>query len=283
VIAFLMFSGDQAAREQIVFWQLGSLASARWPCVWSVLPLMAVGVVVSLMLARRLDLLALGERPARHLGVNVEVLRTTGIVVVALMVSAAVSYSGIIGFVGLIVPHGVRMVTGPGHRVLVPASLLAGAFLLGVADLAARTLFDYADLPIGILTALVGGPFFFWLVAGLLLATASPAQAAGARVQVSPATADPDYATTLTLRGCGFQSVPKGYGGIYVLFGWVADGAWQPSKAGRQGHGREVSAWRSLEQTNFAPAEPSKISWPYRRVLAASEARNFRGRPGMWP
>ncbi|MEA5364115.1 iron ABC transporter permease [Amycolatopsis sp., V23-08] len=164
VIAFLMFSGDQAAREQIVFWQLGSLASARWPYVWSVLPLMAVGVVVSLMLARRLDLLALGERPARHLGVNVEALRTTGIVVVALMVSAAVSYSGIIGFVGLIVPHGVRMVTGPGHRVLVPASLLAGAFLLGVADLAARTLFDYADLPIGILTALVGGPFFFWLL-----------------------------------------------------------------------------------------------------------------------
>lgn len=164
LIAFLMFSGDRAAREQIVFWQLGSLASARWPYVLTILPLVAVGIVVALVLARRLDLLALGERPARHLGVNVEALRLTTIVVVALMVSAAVSYSGIIGFVGLIVPHGVRMLTGQGHRVLIPASLLAGALLLGIADLAARTLFDYADLPIGILTALVGGPCFFWLL-----------------------------------------------------------------------------------------------------------------------
>ncbi|MCR6484987.1 iron ABC transporter permease [Amycolatopsis sp. OK19-0408] len=164
VIAFLLFSGDQAAREQIVFWQLGSLASARWPYVGSILPLVVAGVVISLLMARKLDLLTLGERPARHLGVHVERLRATGIVVVALMVSAAVCYSGVIGFVGLIVPHAVRMLTGPGHRVLVPASLLAGAVLLAAADLAARTTFDYADLPIGILTAIVGGPVFFWLL-----------------------------------------------------------------------------------------------------------------------
>ncbi|GAA1948124.1 iron ABC transporter permease [Amycolatopsis minnesotensis] len=164
VIAFTLFAGDQAAREQIVFWQLGSLASARWPYVVTLLPLAVAGVVVALVLSRRLDLLALGERQARHLGVNVEALRLTAIVAVALMVSAAVSYSGIIGFVGLIVPHGIRMLVGPGHRVLIPASLLAGALLLSAADLAARTLFDYADLPIGILTAIVGGPFFFWLL-----------------------------------------------------------------------------------------------------------------------
>jgi iron complex transport system permease protein len=91
-------------------------------------------------------------------------LRLTTVVLVALMVSAAVSYSGIIGFVGLIVPHGIRMLVGPGHRVLIPASLLAGALLLAIADLGARNLFSYADLPIGMLTALVGGPFFFWLL-----------------------------------------------------------------------------------------------------------------------
>ncbi|MFJ4104511.1 FecCD family ABC transporter permease [Amycolatopsis japonica] len=164
IISFLMFSADQAAREQIVFWQLGSLAGSRWPYVMTVLPLVAVGVAVSVALARKLDLLALGERQARHLGVDVEKLRIGAVVVVALMAAAAVSYSGIIGFVGLIVPHGLRMLLGPGHRALIPASLFGGALLLAAADLGARTLFSYADLPIGMLTALVGGPFFFWLL-----------------------------------------------------------------------------------------------------------------------
>ncbi|WP_020669992.1 FecCD family ABC transporter permease [Amycolatopsis nigrescens] len=163
-IAFLMFVGDQAAREQIVFWQLGSLASSRWPYVFTVAPLALAGVLVALVLSRRMDLLALGDRQARHLGVNVEVLRLSTVVVVALAVSAAVSYSGIIGFVGLVVPHLIRMLMGPGHRVLIPASLLGGALLLAAADLLARNLFAYADLPIGMLTALVGGPFFFWLL-----------------------------------------------------------------------------------------------------------------------
>ncbi|GAB3718156.1 iron ABC transporter permease [Amycolatopsis oliviviridis] len=164
LISFLMFSADQAAREQIVFWQLGSLAGSRWPYVVTVLPLVAAGVAVSIALSRRLDLLALGERQARHLGVDVEKLRLGAVVIVALMAAAAVSYSGIIGFVGLIVPHGLRMLLGPGHRVLIPASLFGGALLLAAADLGARTLFTYADLPIGMLTALVGGPFFFWLL-----------------------------------------------------------------------------------------------------------------------
>ncbi|WP_228713897.1 FecCD family ABC transporter permease [Prauserella endophytica] len=163
-IAFLVFAGDQAAREQIVFWQLGSLAGSRWAYVATIAPLVAVCVAVSMLLARRLDLLALGDRQARHLGVDVESLRLVTIVVVAVAVSAAVSYSGIIGFVGLVVPHLIRMITGPGHRVLIPASLLGGALLLAAADLLARNAFHYADLPIGMLTALVGGPFFFWLL-----------------------------------------------------------------------------------------------------------------------
>jgi iron complex transport system permease protein len=163
-IAFLTFLGDQQAREQIVFWQLGSIAGARWPYVWTVVPLAAVGMVLAMTLARRMDLLSLGERSARHLGVNVEVLRMGAIVLVALMVSAAVSFTGVIAFVGLVVPHAIRMIVGPGHRVLLPASALGGALLLVAADLGARGLIAFVDLPIGMLTALVGGPLFFWLL-----------------------------------------------------------------------------------------------------------------------
>ncbi|ONI75280.1 heme ABC transporter permease [Actinosynnema sp. ALI-1.44] len=163
-IAFLTFLGDQQAREQIVFWQLGSIAGSRWPYVWTVIPLAAAGLVIAMLLARRMDLLSLGERSARHLGVNVEALRVVAIVLVALMVSAAVSFTGVIAFVGLVVPHAIRMVVGPGHRVLLPASALGGALLLVSADLLARGLIRFVDLPIGMLTALVGGPLFFFLL-----------------------------------------------------------------------------------------------------------------------
>jgi len=163
-IAFLTFVGDTQAREQIVFWQLGSLNGTRWPYVALVAPLVVVGIVLACTFARRLDLLALGERPARHLGVDVERLRVAVIVVVALLTAGAVAFSGIIAFVGLVVPHVVRMAIGPGHRVLVPASALGGAVLLLAADLVARTAVAYADLPIGMLTALVGGPFFLFLI-----------------------------------------------------------------------------------------------------------------------
>jgi iron complex transport system permease protein len=163
-IALLVFLGDTAAREQIVFWQLGSLNGSRWDQVAVVGPLVAIGIVGSIALAKRLDLLALGERAARHLGVDVERLRLVAIVLVTLMVASGVAFAGIIGFVGLVVPHVVRMAIGPSHRTLVPASALAGAVVLTVADLVARTAVDYADLPIGMLTAIVGGPFFFWLL-----------------------------------------------------------------------------------------------------------------------
>lgn len=164
LIALLVFLGDTQAREEIVFWQLGSLNGARWSQVAVVAPLMIVGVLVSLRLARRLDLLSLGERPARHLGVDVEGLRRIIIIVVAVLTSAAVAFGGIISFVGLVVPHLVRMALGPGHKWLIIVSAVGGALLLVVADLLARTLVTYAELPIGMLTALIGGPFFFWLI-----------------------------------------------------------------------------------------------------------------------
>ena len=106
----------------------------------------------------------LGERAARHVGLDVERLRLVAIVLVALLVGCGVAFVGIIAFVGLIVPHVVRMLIGPAHRTLVPASILGGAVVMVLADLVARTAVDYADLPIGMLTALVGGPFFFWLI-----------------------------------------------------------------------------------------------------------------------
>ncbi|TBN58632.1 iron ABC transporter permease [Glaciihabitans arcticus] len=163
-LAFLTFIGDTAAREQIVFWQLGSLNGSRWVQVAVVVPCVLIGVAASFVLVRRLDLLALGEKSARHLGVNVEALRIVAIVLVALLVGAAVAFAGIIGFVGLVVPHLMRMIIGPAHLPLLVTSTLGGALLLMLADLFARTAITYADLPIGMLTSLVGGPFFFWLL-----------------------------------------------------------------------------------------------------------------------
>jgi len=163
-LAFLTFIGDTAAREQIVFWQLGSLNGSRWVQVAVVVPCVLIGIAASFALVRRLDLLALGEKSARHLGVNVEALRIVAIVLVALLVGAAVSFAGIIAFVGLVVPHLMRMIIGPAHLPLLITSTLGGALLLMLADLFARTAVQYADLPIGMLTSLVGGPFFFWLL-----------------------------------------------------------------------------------------------------------------------
>ena len=163
-LAFVLFLADTASREQIVFWQLGSLAGSLWPEVVVVLPVLVIGTVLALMMSRQLDLLALGERNARHLGVDVERLRIVAIVLVALLTGVAVAFAGIIAFVGLVVPHIIRMALGPAHRGLLLASAVGGGALLAVADLLTRTLVSGADLPIGMLTALVGGPFFFGLL-----------------------------------------------------------------------------------------------------------------------
>nr|WP_232108005.1 MULTISPECIES: iron ABC transporter permease [Streptomyces] len=164
LVGLFIFLADTAAVNQITFWQLGSLSQATWPKVLAVLPCAAAGLLLAPLYSRRLDLLALGDRPARHLGVDVERLRIVLILVVALLTAAAVSVSGVIGFVGLVVPHLLRMAAGPGHRFLIPGSALGGAAVLLGADLAARTLAAPAELPLGVLTALVGSPFFFWLL-----------------------------------------------------------------------------------------------------------------------
>ncbi|OLF08781.1 heme ABC transporter permease [Actinophytocola xinjiangensis] len=164
VIAFLTFAADPQAREQIVFWQLGSLNGATGQALAAVTPLAVTGLVIAATVARRLDLLALGEGPARHLGVDVERLRLLVVVGVALLVGSGVAFAGIVGFVGLVVPHLIRMIAGPAHGVLLAASALGGALVLVSADLLARTAIENAELPLGMLTSLVGGPFFFWLL-----------------------------------------------------------------------------------------------------------------------
>ncbi|WP_431607854.1 FecCD family ABC transporter permease [Streptomyces griseocarneus] len=164
LIGLCVFLADNAQLTQITFWQLGSLAQATWPKVLAVLPCALAGLAVAPWYARKLDLLALGERPARHLGVEVERLRLILVLVVALLTAAAVAVAGIITFVGLLVPHLLRMAAGPGHRFLVPGSALGGALVLVAADLAARTAAQPAELPLGVLTALFGSPFFFWLL-----------------------------------------------------------------------------------------------------------------------
>jgi len=164
IIGLFIFIADNSQLTAITFWQLGSLSQATWQKVMAILPFAVVGLAVAPRYARRLDLLSLGERPARHLGVDVERMRVVLILVVAILTAAAVAVSGIIGFVGLVIPHLLRMAAGPGHRFLIGGSALGGALILATADLTARTVAAPAELPLGVLTALVGSPFFFWLL-----------------------------------------------------------------------------------------------------------------------
>jgi iron complex transport system permease protein len=162
LIGLMTFYSNDAQLRSITFWTLGSMAQATWAKVAVVAPIAFIGIIFANLCARQLDLLSLGERPARHLGVNVERLRVVSLLIVAILTASAVAVSGIIQFIGLVIPHLIRMLAGPGHRVLLPASALAGATLLVAADLVARTIAAPAEVPLGVLTALVGSPFFFW-------------------------------------------------------------------------------------------------------------------------
>ena len=164
LIGFFTYIATEAQLQSLVFWQLGSLASADWRDVAAVMPLFAVGTFCLLRLATPLDMLALGERQAQHLGLDVARTRRRLVAYSALLVGAAVAFAGSIGFVGLVVPHVARLLVGPGHRWLLPLSGLLGALLIVVADTAARTLDPPAEVPLGLFSAALGAPFFLWLV-----------------------------------------------------------------------------------------------------------------------
>jgi iron complex transport system permease protein len=163
-IGLLTFLADEQQLRSLVFWTMGSLGATTWTALPLALPLIVIPAVALMASTRALDAFALGEREAGHLGVDVERLKRRLLVLVALCTGAAVSVCGIIGFVGLVVPHLLRLVCGPGHRLVLPGAALLGGALLTAADLAARLLLAPAELPIGVVTALAGGPFFLWLL-----------------------------------------------------------------------------------------------------------------------
>jgi len=163
-VGLFTYLADDATLRTLTFWNLGSLKGASYARLW---PLLIVTVGVALWLPRRanaLNALLLGESEANHLGIDVEGLKRELVFCTALGVGAAVAAAGMIGFIGLVVPHLVRLLAGPDHRVLLPASVLAGATLLLFADLIARLALAPAELPIGIVTAFLGAPFFLYLL-----------------------------------------------------------------------------------------------------------------------
>lgn len=161
---FLAFLSDDRQLRDLTFWSMGSFGGASWTKVLAVAPILLPLVIAAPLLARGLNALALGEAEAFHLGLNVQRIKTMAILLVALAVGASVAVAGMIGFVGIVVPHLARLLLGPDHRGLLPASALGGALLLLGADILARQIVAPAELPIGIITAAIGAPFFLWLL-----------------------------------------------------------------------------------------------------------------------
>jgi iron complex transport system permease protein len=160
-----VMAGDQL--HDIVFWLIGGFSNVLWADIWAVLPFIVIGTVISYFYARDLNMLALGEDQAQHLGVNVERVKQVLLVFASMVTAAAVSLCGLIGFVGLMVPHMTRIVIGPDHRILFPASTIVGAIFLVICDAVARVITtpfaSTSELPVGIVTMLAGAPFFIIL------------------------------------------------------------------------------------------------------------------------
>ncbi len=154
--------------HSIVFWLIGGFSNILWSQIWAMLPFIVFGTVATYFYARDLNLLALGEETAHNLGVNVERVKTRLLVLASMVTAAAVSLSGLIGFVGLMVPHITRLVIGPDHRILFPATIVTGAIFLVICDAAARVIAtpfaSTLELPVGIITMLAGAPFFIILL-----------------------------------------------------------------------------------------------------------------------
>jgi len=162
---FLMFTAESAFQTvHVLGWIMGSLASATWSEVFAVIPYLVLGLLVIGLNAHNLNVLQLDEHQVQSLGLPVEKLKIIIILATTLITAAAVSVSGVIGFVGLVVPHIVRIIWGPDHRFLIPLSGVLGAVLVILADMIARNLFSPRELPIGVVTALLGAPFFLYLL-----------------------------------------------------------------------------------------------------------------------
>ncbi len=160
---FINISDNQQLRD-IVFWTLGSFAGSDWTTLSIVAPIIIIGTAVIIRNSKALNAILLGEKEAKYLGVNVERVKSRVILLTALVVGSSIAVTGIIGFIGLVIPHFLRLLSGTDYRYLLPASAITGALFLIAADTVARTIIAPAELPIGILTALIGAPFFLWLI-----------------------------------------------------------------------------------------------------------------------
>jgi iron complex transport system permease protein len=164
LIGLVIFYADDTALRTFTFWSLGDLGGASWQKIGFSIPLMILPAVGLTFFYRQLNAIALGEAEAWHMGVNVERVKYGIVILSALAVGTSVAMAGMIGFIGLVVPHMLRTAFGPDHALVLPGSILAGASLLMLADLIARTVVSPSELPIGIVTALIGTPFFIWLL-----------------------------------------------------------------------------------------------------------------------
>jgi heme transport system permease protein len=173
VIGLLVLIASDAQLRSIQFWSLGSLGGASYSQLALALPLIALALIAAPFLAGPLNVLLLGENEARCLGVRVERIKRLAVAASCLAVGVAVALTGTIGFIGLVAPHLVRLLTGPDHRRVLPGAALLGACLVILSDLGARTLVAPAELPIGIVTAALGAPFFLWLLRRRMLEAGS--------------------------------------------------------------------------------------------------------------
>ncbi len=163
IVSFLIInSGDRL--HGIIFWLMGSFSLSKWSEVRLVLPYLIAGMALLMLYARPLNIMQLDEEQAQQLGINVEQLKLVLLAAATLITAAAVSFVGTIGFVGILIPHAVRLLWGPDYRFLLPLSVLAGAIFLIAADLLARTIAAPEEIPIGVITALCGAPFFLYLL-----------------------------------------------------------------------------------------------------------------------
>jgi len=163
-IVSLLIALSDSLMNGIVFWLMGSLQLRGWPYVILLAPYVLVGGIVMLALARTLNLFSLGERQAMHLGVNVDRTKKTVLIIGTLISAAAVSVSGTIGFVGLVTPHLMRLLVGPDYRLVLPLSAIYGGIYVLWADTIARVMLSPTELPLGVVTAFIGAPFFAWLL-----------------------------------------------------------------------------------------------------------------------
>jgi len=164
LVMFLLSVASSRHLPSAIYWMMGQISSKNYSTIGMVAVYYFPAVLALFGLSRDFNLFALGEEPAQQLGVNVERSKLLAFVAASLITAVAVSVSGLIGFVGLMVPHIIRLIFGPDHRLLLPASFLFGAAFLTICDLAARMVIAPAELPVGVITAILGGPFFIWLL-----------------------------------------------------------------------------------------------------------------------